>query len=162
MNTLDILKYGHLTVVSTIEGVPDSEWDTPDVCGWWSVKNIIAHLASFEHMLSDITKYLQESGPTPTLDLFLNTHQDFNDTEVGRRQEMSASEVWNEYEQMTAQTKEQIAQLPMEFQRKNGVLAWYGPDYDLEDFIVYTFYGHKREHMAQINVFKDKLGQASG
>lgn len=162
MNTLDILKYGHLTVVSTIEGVPDSEWETPNVCGWWSVKNVIAHLASFENMLSDVTTYLQESGPTPTLDLFLSSPQGFNDTEVDRRQGMSPAEVWAEYEQMTAQTKEQIAQLPMEFHRKNGILTWYGPEYDLEDFIIYTFYGHKREHMSQINVFKDKLAQATG
>ena len=162
MNTLDILKYGHLTVVSTIEGVPDSEWETPNVCGWWSVKNVIAHLASFENMLSDVTTYLQESGPTPTLELFLSSPQGFNDTEVDRRQAKSPAEVWAEYEQMTAQTKELIAQLPMEFHRKNGILTWYGPEYDLEDFIIYTFYGHKREHMSQINVFKDKLAQATG
>ena len=28
-----------------------------------------------------------------------------------------------------------------------------------DDFIVYSFYGHKREHMAQVNVFKDTLKQ---
>lgn len=160
MNTLDILKYGHLTVVATLEGVPDSEWETPNVCGWWSVKNIIAHLASFEHMLSDVTKYLQESGPTPTLDSFMNDPGRFNEIEVARRQDMSPGDTWAEYERMTAQSKERIARLPVELQRENGILAWYGSEYDLEDFIVYTFYGHKREHMSQINVFKDKLAQA--
>jgi hypothetical protein len=51
MNALDVLKYGNLTVLRTIEGLPHSEWDTPDVCGVWSVKEIIAHLASFEDIL---------------------------------------------------------------------------------------------------------------
>ena len=41
--------------------------------------------------------------------------------------------------------------------REPGTLPWYGPEYDLEDFIAYTFYGHKREHMAQVNVFLDTL-----
>ena len=30
-------------------------------------------------------------------------------------------------------------------------------EYSLEDFIVYTFYGHKREHSAQIAAFRDRL-----
>jgi hypothetical protein len=30
-------------------------------------------------------------------------------------------------------------------------------EYALDDFIVYQYYGHKREHCAQIAVFRDKL-----
>jgi hypothetical protein len=30
-------------------------------------------------------------------------------------------------------------------------------EYSLDDYIVYSSYGHKREHGAQINVFKDTL-----
>ncbi len=47
MNAVDILKYGHLTVIQTIDGFPESAWDTPGACGTWSVKDIIAHLASY-------------------------------------------------------------------------------------------------------------------
>jgi hypothetical protein len=43
--------------------------------------------------------------------------------------------------------------------RQNGALPWYGAEYDLEDFIAYSFYGHKREHTAQINVFRDALAR---
>ena len=32
-------------------------------------------------------------------------------------------------------------------------------DYSLDDFLVYSYYGHKGEHGAQINVFKDVLKQ---
>jgi hypothetical protein len=42
-------------------------------------------------------------------------------------------------------------------QPKPGTLPWYGPEYALDDFIVYSYYGHKREHSAQINVFRDQL-----
>lgn len=41
--------------------------------------------------------------------------------------------------------------------RKVGALPCYGAEYDLEDFIVYSFYGHKREHCAQIAVYRDTL-----
>ncbi len=48
MNTVDILKNGHLTVLRTVDGLPDHTWEMGGVCGVWSVKDILAHLASFE------------------------------------------------------------------------------------------------------------------
>jgi hypothetical protein len=38
---------------------------------------------------------------------------------------------------------------------KAGTLPWYGKEYALDDYIVYQFYGHKREHSAQIAAFRD-------
>ncbi len=54
MNAVDILKYGHLTVLQTLDGFPESAWDTQGACGVWSVKDIIAHLASYEQVLVDV------------------------------------------------------------------------------------------------------------
>ena len=28
---------------------------------------------------------------------------------------------------------------------------WYGPEYSLDDLVVYTMYGHKREHDPQLS-----------
>ena len=50
-----------------------------------------------------------------------------------------------------------LPEISPELRRQNGTLAWYGDQYDLDDFILYTFYGHKREHCAQISVFRDTL-----
>jgi hypothetical protein len=50
-------------------------------------------------------------------------------------------------------------QISPEKWRENGTLPWYGMEYALDDYIVYTFYAHKREHAAQIGVFKDALKQ---
>jgi hypothetical protein len=33
MNASDILKYGHLTVLRTIDGLPQADWETSGVCG---------------------------------------------------------------------------------------------------------------------------------
>ena len=157
MDALDILKYGHRTVVSTVRALPENEWETPNVCGWWSSKNIIAHLASFEVVLVEIFSSFIENVPTPTLKMFGESPQGFNDVSVAERQHLTPAETWTEYEGTQERTMELMAEIPVEVRRQKGGLPWYGPEYDLEDFIVYTFYGHKREHMAQINVFLDLL-----
>jgi hypothetical protein len=48
MNAVDVLKYGHLTLLQAPDGLPQSKWETPDVCGVWSVKEIMSYLASYE------------------------------------------------------------------------------------------------------------------
>ena len=50
MNAVDILKFGQQTVLHTIDSFPDSAWETTGACGVWSVKDIIAHLASYEQV----------------------------------------------------------------------------------------------------------------
>lgn len=157
MNTIDVLKYGHHTVLETIDGLAETDWHTPDVCGVWSVKDIIAHLASYEHALVDVLNSLLNDKPTPTLDRLGADHEQFNDAEVARRRDKTVAEVFTEYENTYAQTVALLAQIPPETRRQNGALPWYGQEYDLDDFIVYSFYGHKREHCAQIAVFRDQL-----
>jgi hypothetical protein len=157
MDVLDILKYGHLTVVSTVKDLSEDQWETPNVCGWWSSKNIIPHLASFEVVLVEILSTFIEDVPAPTLKKFGESLQGFNDESVAERQHLTPAETWAEYEKTQARAMALMAKIPVEVRRQKGQLPWYGLEYDLEDFVVYTFYGHKREHMAQINVFLDLL-----
>ena len=157
MNAVDILKYGHLTVLQTLDGFPESAWDTPGACGTWSVKDIIAHLASYELVLVDVPTTLRGSGPTPVLDRFLELRGQFNDTEVSSRKEQTIKEVLGEYNDAHAQVMSMVAQLSSETLRQNGTLPWYGEVYALDDFLVYGYYGHKREHSAQIAAFHDRL-----
>lgn len=159
MNAVDVLKYGNLTVLRTIEGIPDSEWETPGVCGVWSVKEIIAHLASFEHILVDVLNTFLDGDSAPTLKKWGQDPQAFNDDEVALRQHKTPEEVVEEYRATQAKTMQLAARIPAETFRQNGALPWYGMEYDLDDFIAYSFYGHKREHTAQINVFRDQLAQ---
>lgn len=161
MHSVDILYYGHQTVIQSIEGLPDADWEIPGACGIWSVREIIAHLASFEHLLIDILQTLLDAqAATPTIDLFMEEGPaDFNDNQVALRKDQSVKETWTEYEAAFQKSFELFKQIPVELHRQSGLLAWYGDAYDLEDFLIYTFYGHKREHTAQINAFKDILNQ---
>jgi len=158
MNADDVLKYGHFTVLRTLEGLDHAHWDTPDVCGVWSVREIIAHLASFEHMLVAVLNSLLE-GPssTPLLDSFKIDQLLFNDVQVASRASMGPQAVYDEYQKTQTEIMALIAQIPLDRRREPGILGWYGAEYDLEDFLVYSFYGHKREHCSQIAVFRDLL-----
>jgi DinB superfamily len=158
MNAADILKYGQLTVLQTIEGFPEVAWETPGACGVWSVKDIIAHLASYEHVLVDVLSTFVGGGPTPYLAKFTQPGGPFNDTEVGLRKEKSMKEVLGELNDTHAQVMSMVVQISPETFRQTGTLPWYGMDYSLDDFIVYTYYGHKREHSAQIAAFRDRVG----
>ena len=159
MNSMDVLRYGHQTVLQNVEVLPDSDWLTPGACGVWSVKDIIAHLASFEVVLAELLESLSlvDEVPTPALDRFISDNVGFNDLEVNARAALSREAVWAEYESACHKTIDLIAEVPVAQRRQNGALPWYGMEYDLEDFIVYTFYGHKREHAAQIAFYRDVL-----
>jgi hypothetical protein len=91
------------------------------------------------------------------LDRFVNSHDQFNAEEVARRRGQSVAEIRAEYENASQRSIELMAQVPEDLRRKKGVLAWYGAEYDLEDFIVYLLYGHKREHSAHLSLFRDTL-----
>jgi mycothiol maleylpyruvate isomerase-like protein len=160
MNPADVLKYGHGTVLKTLEGLPESQWETDGVCGVWSVKDIMAHLASYEHWLEEVLAPfagLKIEMPIMT-QLGQIGAQGFNDTQVEARRGKSPTEVRREYEEMCTRILQEIVpKVPVDIWPKTGTLPWYGDEYSLDDFIVYTFYGHKREHTAQINVFKDTL-----
>ncbi len=160
MNPTDILKYGHSTVTRTLEGLPDSEWEKGGVCGVWSVKNIIAHLASYEHWLEEVlAPFAGLTIDMPVMNQLgqIGPHA-FNDAQVDARKGQSVAQTRAEYMDTYTRVFEQIVpRVPADIWSKMGTLPWYGADYSLDDFIVYTFYGHKREHMAQINVFKDSL-----
>jgi len=157
MNAVDILKYGQGTVFQTLEGFPESAWETPGACGVWSVKDIIAHLASYEHVLVDVLTTFVDGGPTPYLNKFTDPGSNFNDTEVAARKEKTFRVVLDEFNDTYAQVMSLVTRIPVETLRHAGTIPWYGIEYALDDYIVYAYYGHKREHSAQIAAFRDHL-----
>jgi len=157
MNALDILKYGHGTVCRAIEEVPATDWEIGGVCGEWSVKDIIGHLAAFELLLVDILSSLTGSADTPYLQQVLDHgFSGFNDIQAAQRKNKTRQEVLDEYNAAYERVMVLAAPIPADTWRANGALPWYGAEYSLDDFIVYTYYGHKREHSAQIDHFRSR------
>jgi hypothetical protein len=156
MNAHDILMYGDSFVTRNLEGLPMEHWQTDGVCGWWGVKEIIGHLASFEHVLSEVFRGFLEGGPTPYMDRAFGLGPAvWNDVMIAERQGQTPAEALAEYQQAMAENLRLVTRIPADTLRQPGAIPWYGAEYALDDYIVYQFYGHKREHMAQVNVFKD-------
>lgn len=160
MNPADVLKYGHLTVLKTLEDLPDDQWETGGVCGVWSVKDIINHLASYEDWLEEVLAPF--AGLEIAMPMMTQLGQigpvAFNDAQVDARKRRSPAEARADYETTCTRIMEQVVpKIPAEVWPKVGTLPWYGAEYSLDDYIAYSNYGHKREHTAQINVFKDTL-----
>ena len=161
MHPTDVLRYGNDTLMAAVESLPDTAWDAPGACGHWSAKDVMAHMACYELLLGDVLAGVLERGePTPTLDHMLSGEA-FNDAEVEARVGRSAAEVRVEYGTAHDRVYELANALPGSAWREAGILTWYGPDYDLEDFVAYASYGHKREHAAQLAVVRDRFVEAT-
>jgi hypothetical protein len=157
MNPQDILKYGHLTVLKTVETFPREQFDTPGAVGYWSVKDVVAHLASYELVLVEVLQNILGPCPTPLVDEFMADGQAFNDRQVDvLRKDRTMQQAFDEYRSAYENMAELAKQLPPDAWRQMGILPWYGAEYDLEDFIIYTYYGHKREHSGQIQTWRDR------
>jgi hypothetical protein len=158
MDVKDALADGHRIVIQIVEGLPESEWETTGVCGVWSVKDIIAHLASFEHLLVEVLSLFLGGGPTPCLDMIREDILAFNTVQVDMRKNNSWVEVLAEYKDTHEKAVALIDEIPHEMRRHpERTILWYGADDHLEEFIIYMNYAHKREHAAQIGVFCDQL-----
>lgn len=157
MNARDVMRYGHETVLGEISRVPEDHWSDAGVCGVWSTKDILAHLASYELVLRDVLFTLTNGGSTPYLDAFLATGTDFNDAQVERRRDQSGSESLAEYTRAYDEVAALALRIPEQMWRETGTIPWYGSAYSLDDLVVYQYYGHKREHCAQMAVFVDSL-----
>jgi uncharacterized protein (TIGR03083 family) len=156
VNASDVLRYGQRTVHAALDGLTDDEWEMPGVCGVWSVSNIIAHLASYEVVLVDVLAALTDGRSTPRLDQFLELGPAYNDRAVDERRDFTGRQVLDEFDTAHRATLDLIAALPAERLRQPGLIPWYGDDYAVDDLIVYQYYGHKREHTAQIEAFRDR------
>jgi hypothetical protein len=160
MNAKVLLQKSHRIIVNAIEALPEADWYLPGVAGDWSVKDVLAHMASYELVLLESLKALIDNSPAPTAMRSSADPLAFNDTEIARRRGRSAQSVWGEYEGTHLANLKLIARVPAQRLRVPGLLEWFGEDRDLEDFITHKIYGHKREHGTQIQIFKEQLSVA--
>ncbi|MCL4251029.1 MAG: ClbS/DfsB family four-helix bundle protein [Anaerolineae bacterium] len=155
-----ILKYGDATLMTALKRVPERSRESSGVCGRWSVKDIMAHLASYEWVLVGVFGLMKGDPPTPVLEDMMRLGDDFNDEMVARCRDKTFDEIMADYRQAHAQVLALAHQFTPEQLRQTGTLPWYGEEYSVDDFVVYTSYGHKREHSAQLDVYADRLERA--
>lgn len=156
MEAAELLKKGNLMVVQVVDGFPEVGWDIPGACGDWSVKDIIAHLNSYEHVALDVLKTFLGDEPTPLMQKFLYQLDEFNSAEVETRKYLTAQQVMDEYQDTQVQTTSLLMQIPADQIRQTGTIPWYDRGCCLADFIQ-RHYDHTRQHCTQIALFRQKI-----
>ena len=158
MHASDVLMYGHFTFMRTLDLVPADQRTTSGAVGYWSVKDLVAHLASFELVLVEVLQDVVTPCPTPLRDALKADGQAFNDHQVDElRNGWTYERCLEEYLAAHEQVRGLVSNLPVGLLQQTGAILWYGEAYDLEDLVAYQYYGHKREHSGQIQTFRDRF-----
>src|SRR5579859_2093305 len=126
MHAADVLRYGHLTLLGTLERVAPEHWEQPQVCGQWSVKNIVAHLTAYEQGLLELLSALTTDKVAPGSSPIDSAA---NDQEVEQRQHLTPAETLDAYQQAHERVMGLIQELPTAMVRQSGLLTWYGAAY---------------------------------
>jgi hypothetical protein len=158
MNARDILERGHQVVMRAVDGLPDADWEIGGVCGVWSAKDVVAHLAAYEHVLAEGLGLFSSPGTaTPHLDEYRSQWPAYNDDKVSERQAKPSREVLAEYVDAHARTAMALEQIQADKLREVGTAPWYDAQGSIDDFVVRLGYGHKREHADQIGAYRDHV-----
>jgi len=153
MNPADILMYGQRTIDELIDRMEPGDWEAVAL-GTWTTKDLVGHLAAFEVRFVEIlTAFLGEEPATNLLQQPLET---FNDDQAAVRREWSVEAIVGELRDAHAQAMALVPRIPAERWREVGTIPWYGPEYALDDLVVYLMYGHKREHGPQFEAVLDR------
>jgi DinB superfamily len=156
MDASELLQKNNLMVIQVVDGFPEAGWDMSGACGEWSVKDIIAHLASYEHVATDVLNTFQAGEPSPILLKFLHNLDEFNDAEVAAREYLTAQQVMDEYQDTQVEATSLLMQIPDDKVKQIGTMPWYNQNTCLADF-VYLLNEHTREHCLQIAQFRRKI-----
>lgn len=156
MNTLDVLMYGQRTVRSTIDRYGSDDWGRIAL-GVWTAKDLLGHLGAFEVRFADVVAGF--AGEEPESDLMSADPRTFNDDQAAIRKDWPIEQVMSEFLDAHERVMRHASSIAPEVWREVGTIAWYGPEYSLNDLVVYQMYGHKREHDPQLSAV---LEQRSG
>jgi hypothetical protein len=148
MNTVDVLMYGQRTVRSTIDRYAPDDWGR--IClGVWTAKDLLGHLSAFEVRFADVLAGF--AGASPESDLMSADPATFNDDQAAIRKDRPVAQVLDEFLAAHERVMRHATTISAETWREVGTIPWYGPEYSLDDLVVYQMYGHKREHDPQLS-----------
>jgi len=148
MNALDVLMYGQRTVRSTIDRYGPDDWGRIAL-GVWTAKDLLGHLGAFEVRFADVLATFVDA-PTES-DLMSADPRTFNDDQAAIRKDWPIDQVMTEFLDAHERVMRHAQAITPETWREVGTIPWYGPEYALDDLVVYQMYGHKREHDPQLS-----------
>jgi hypothetical protein len=155
MNTLDVLMYGQRTIRSTIDRYGPDDWERIAL-GVWTAKDLLGHLGAFEVRFAD--QLAPFVGAPFESDLPSADPRTFNDDQAAIRKDWPIDRVRAEFLEAHERVMRNAKGIPAELWREVGTIPWYGPEYSLNDLVVYQMYGHKREHDPQLGAVLERGG----
>jgi hypothetical protein len=126
--------------------------------GDWSVKDVLAHLVTMEHLMEDVLKGFLEGGPTPYMDGLATSRDQYQEEQVQLHKNTLPEALLKDLNETGEKVILMALRIPPETLRQAGSLPWYGEVYDLEDYLIYTHFGHKTEHVAQLDYYFSQRG----
>ena len=147
MNPGDILMYGQAEIDRRIDRFEPADWDAIAL-GTWTTKDLVGHLGAFE------VRFVEElQGIVGREAIVLST---FNDDQAAIRAGWPVEAIVAELRDAHAQAMALVPRIPADRWREVGTIPWYGPEYALDDLVVYLMYGHKREHAPQLEAVLER------
>jgi hypothetical protein len=147
MNTLDVLMYGQRTIRATVDRYGQAHWERIAL-GVWTAKDLLGHLGAFELRFAD--QLAPFAGAPVETDLPSADPRTFNDDQAAVRKDWPVDRVMAEFLEAHERVMRLAKQIAPEVWREVGTIPWYGPEYSLNDLVIYQQYGHKREHDPQL------------
>jgi uncharacterized protein (TIGR03083 family) len=148
MNAIDVLMYGQRTIVATVGRYRPDDWSRTAL-GVWTAKDLLGHLGAFEVRFADVLATFV--GAAVMSDLMDADPRTFNDVQAAARAAWTIEQVTDEFLTAHERVMTHARAIPAERWREVGTIPWYGPEYALDDLVVYQMYGHKREHDPQLS-----------
>jgi DinB family protein len=153
MQTLDVLMYGQRTIRSTIDRYGADDWDRIAL-GVWTAKDLLGHLGAFEVRFAD--QLAPFAGEPVQSDLPSADPRTFNDDQAAVRKDWPVEKVMTEFLEAHERVMRHARAISAEVWKEVGTIPWYGPEYSLDDLVVYQQYGHKREHDPQLGAVLER------
>lgn len=153
MNPIDVLRYGQRDVDDLIDRLRSDDW-TAIALGTWTTKDLVGHLGAFEVRFADILAIFL--GSSPDTELVRADPATFNDDQAAVRRDWTVDDVVAELRDASRRVAERAGRVPADRWVEVGTIPWYGPQYSLDDLVVYSMYGHKREHTPQLEAVLER------
>ncbi|MCI0344051.1 MAG: hypothetical protein L0221_01225 [Chloroflexi bacterium] len=160
MNPHDVLRYGHRTFGRAIAALEPADW-TRIVAGVWTPKDVVGHVSAIHWLgVSALAELAGEEAPPAAHELADDV--DFNMGQAAIRASWPVEHITDEYESVTGELSRLAMAIDTDTWRRIGTIPRYGPEYSLEDYIVYRVYGHIREHATHLGMAIDLRNGAVG
>jgi len=152
-----MMMYGQRTIDGLIDRLRPDDWSTIAL-GVWTSKDVVGHLGAFEVRFAEVMALFARE--TPASNLRAEPNATFNDDQAAIRRDWPVEQVVAELRDAHRSVMALAARLPTETWSAVGTIPWYGPRYSLDEMLVYTMYGHKREHGPQLEHVLDRPDRA--